>query len=226
MKFAFPRAVVFDWDHTLVDTWGVITESLNAVRRKFGQELWTEEEARQRSQRALRESFPDWYGKDWEKARDIFYTSYRQSHLDLIKAMPGADELLRFLAGVGVPLFAVSNKNGRDLRLEADKLGWGDYFVALVGATDAAKDKPARDPVDLVLGKGGLKADDLTIWFVGDKPIDVECARHAGLTPVLVGNPEDAALLDVGLSFSDCHALRDLLYNAANGKTAGSSEND
>ncbi|MDD5585550.1 MAG: HAD family hydrolase [Alphaproteobacteria bacterium] len=226
MNLSIPRAVIFDWDNTLVDVWGVITESINEVRTAFKQDPWSVPEAKQHCTKALRYSFPEWYGDEWPKARMIFYDRYHQTHLDHLNVMPGAAELMAWLDERKVPAFVVSNKRGDDLRAEAEHLGWTGRFVAIVGSMDAPRDKPERDPVDLALGRAGLKADDPSIWFVGDTHADVECARNSGCTPVLVHNPGEALRMGVDLSFSDCQGLLELLYNmdqpiAGPGKRSG-----
>ena len=79
----------------------------------------------------------------------------------------------------------VSNKRGDLLRREAARLGWDGYFKRLVGANDAARDKPAVDAVEMALGDSGL-APGPEIWFVGDTDIDMVCAANAGCLPVLL----------------------------------------
>jgi len=206
-----PKAVIFDWDNTLVDVWDVITDSINEVRASFGQSLWSIDEAKAQCVLAMRESFPLWYGEAWKKARDIFYSRYHQTHLSHLKVMPGAEALLRFLKERGIPAFIVSNKRGDNLRDEIDHLGWGGFFAGVAGSMDAENDKPERGPVDLVLNGAGLKADDPSVWFVGDTHADVDCARAAGCTPVMVHNFEEAERLGVELNFSDCQMVLEAL---------------
>lgn len=79
----------------------------------------------------------------------------------------------------------VSNKRGDLLRAEADQLGWTGYFTEIIGAGDAKADKPAPDPVDLALDGSGISRS-MAVWYVGDGAIDVECARNAGLTAILI----------------------------------------
>jgi phosphoglycolate phosphatase len=211
-KLARPRAVIFDWDNTLVDAWGCVTDAMNVVRVSFGQSLMTTDDVIRESARSARAIFYDWYGDQADKALNMFYDHYRKDHLRRLKALPDAHELLCWLAAQNIPRFVVSNKSGDLLRQEAVHLGWEGLFAALVGSTDALHDKPARDPVDMALGRSGLKADDPAIWFVGDTHGDVACARNAGCTPVLVNNVAQAASLGVGLSFLGCRDLLDLLY--------------
>lgn len=208
-----PKAVIFDWDNTLADTWPLITEALNVTRQAFGLEVWTREYAiKTCSSRSARNLFPEWYGQDSEKALEMFYDYVDRHHLKTLMPLEGAEELLLGLKQKNIPIFVVTNKRSDVLKREINCLGWKELFSAVAGSTDTINDKPARDPVDKVLHEAGLQADDPTIWFVGDSHADVECARNAGCTPVLIGNEDEANRLNVDLSFSGCRDLLDLLY--------------
>ena len=43
-----PRAILFDWDNTLVESWGVIHEALNLTLAAMGHAHWTREETEKR----------------------------------------------------------------------------------------------------------------------------------------------------------------------------------
>ncbi len=180
-----PKAVLFDWDNTLIDSWPVLHEAANRTFQAFDMPLWTLEEAKRNIARSLRDAFPAMFGERWEEARDIYYRSFSAIHLERLVPLPGAQELLDNLAGRGIPLGVVSNKTGHFLRSEAEKIGWSSYFTCLIGAADAARDKPAPDPIFMA-----LKTIDLPpspeIWFVGDGKIDVDCAINAGCLPILL----------------------------------------
>jgi phosphoglycolate phosphatase len=180
-----PRALIFDWDNTLVDTWGVITTCYNATFSHFGMPAWSEAETRQRAHRSLRDLFPDLFGPHWEEARTIFYRTFDLVHLERLRPKDGAEAMLANLARRGLYLAVVSNKTGPALRKEVGHLGWGGYFGQIVGATDAPRDKPARDPVTLAL-RGAPLAPGAEVWFVGDTRVDLECAHNSGCLPVLV----------------------------------------
>lgn len=180
-----PRAVIFDWDNTLVDTWPVIHDSMNATLAAMGHRPWSLEETRERVRRSMREAFPAMFGSRWEEARAIFYRRFDAIHLERLAVCEGAEQLVSALAGHGICLSVVSNKMGRNLRREADHLGWAGYFFRLVGASDARRDKPATEPVDLALSGSGV-ARGADVWFVGDTSIDLECAHNAGCTGILV----------------------------------------
>ena len=54
-----PRALIFDWDNTLVDTWPTIHEALRQTFEAMDVEPWTLDQTRQRVRRSMRESFPE-----------------------------------------------------------------------------------------------------------------------------------------------------------------------
>jgi phosphoglycolate phosphatase len=184
-----PRAILFDWDNTLVDSWATIHEALNFLMRAMDKPEWSMAETRERVRLSLREAFPPLFGERWEEAREIYLGRFRAIHLDRLTPLPGRDKMLRALAEREVFLGVVSNKTGELLRREVAQLGWSGFFGSIVGAGDAPVDKPASEPVHLALLPSGVPAG-AEVWFVGDTAIDMECARNSGCVAVLLGNAE------------------------------------
>jgi len=186
-KIAKPKAILFDWDNTLVDTWPCIGKATNLTREAMGLAAWNDAEMRKNVAGSLRDTFPVIFGDRWEEARDIFYREFRANHISMLEVLPNAEDMLRAAAERGILLGVVSNKVGDILRDEANHLGWTPYFKRIVGAQDAARDKPAIDPVNLALQDVGIKPGP-DVWFVGDAPIDVACGRAGGCTTVVFGH--------------------------------------
>jgi phosphoglycolate phosphatase len=209
-----PRAALFDWDNTLIDSWATIHEAMNTTLAAMGHETWTMDQTRERVRRSLRETFPEMFGDRWEEAREVFYGRFKDVHLDMLSPMEGAEALLRLLAGRGVYLGVVSNKLGEHLRREAGHLGWDSLFGQLVGASDAEHDKPAPEPVALALSGSDI-APGADVWFVGDTGIDLECARNAGCHGILIRETGPAAGefdgCEPGSHFSDCEGMAALV---------------
>ncbi len=182
---ALPKAVLFDWDNTLADNWAVVHAALTAAQQAMGHAPWNLDQTRQRVRRSLRDSFPEMFGSRWEEARDIFYRTFEARHLEFLRPRPGAGELLAAVAERGVYQAVVSNKTGRLLRAEAAHLSWDGYFGAVIGANDAAADKPDPAPVDMALAPSGI-ARGKDVWFVGDTVVDLECATEAGCPGILI----------------------------------------
>jgi phosphoglycolate phosphatase len=207
-----PRAILFDWDNTLVDTWPCISRATNITLEAMGHTPWTPAEIRARVAGSLRDTFPVIYGERWEKAREIYYSSFADIHLEMLTVCDGAEEMLHEAAKAGIYL-VVSNKTGKYLRAEANHLGWTSLFGRLVGAQDAARDKPSPDPVHLALSGSNIQAGR-DVWLVGDAPIDVICGQSAGCSTVFVGIQPKDAFGDAAVpdrNVADCKALAGLV---------------
>jgi len=209
LGLARPRAILFDWDNTLVDSWATIHEALNAVMAAMDKPLWSLQQTKDRVRLSLRESFPIHFGDRWEEARQIYLDAFRAIHLERLDPLPGRGELLKGLAVAGIYLGVVSNKTGALLRRETEELGWTGLFGSVVGAGDAVADKPDAAPVALALAASGIEPSE-AVWLVGDTGVDMECARNSGCVPVLLGRGEtEEEFTDCRprLVFSDCASL-------------------
>jgi phosphoglycolate phosphatase len=185
-----PQAILFDWDNTLVDSWATIHDALNFLMRAMDKPEWSMAETRERVRLSLRESFPVHFGERWEEAREIYLDRFRAIHLDRLTALPGREAMLRSLVETGIYLGVVSNKTGPLLRREVEQLGWSRFFGSVVGAGDAAADKPSCEPVHLALSLSGVTPGE-DVWFVGDTAVDMQCAENSGCVAVLLGPPAD-----------------------------------
>lgn len=187
MKLPAPKAVIFDWDNTLVNTWPVIREALNATFRKWNLPEWTLPEVRARVHKAMRDSFPEIFGPNWQEPGAYYQAQYRAVHLQKLTALPRAEEVLQAVKEKGLYSVVVSNKKGINLRQEVEHLGWAGLLDATVGSEDAMRDKPHGDPVHLAFEKSHLKPGP-GVWFIGDSKIDLECALGTGCTAILYGD--------------------------------------
>ena len=208
-----PSALIFDWDNTLVDSWGTIQAALNTMFAQMGHAPWTMAETQLKVRKSLRDSFPALFGDRWQEAQKLYLDAFEALHIERLAPLPDAEALLQAVAAKGHYLALVSNKTGRFLRREVAALGWDRYFAKVIGAGDAPRDKPDRAPVDMALDGSGIEAGP-RVWFVGDTGIDMACARNAGCVPILVHGPEDGLLRDdefvdarPARHFRDCMAL-------------------
>lgn len=190
-----PRAVLFDWDDTVVNNWHIGVESINATLTHMGMETWREAEIRRRSGLSARDAFILLFGEErWQEADRVYYdTFHRLCDERGVQLVAGIEDVLAALSRAGVYMGVVSNKRGDFLRQDVARAGFADYFSGIVGAGDAAADKPDPAPVMLALeGSGIVPAAD--VWFVGDSHTDMICAHRTGCTGLLIETkppPED-----------------------------------
>ena len=180
-----PKAVIFDWDDTVVDNWQTSLKALNTALAHMGHKMWSDDEARRNAMYSARDLFGKLFGDRWQEADKVFYDTYYSLVLDNVRLHDGIEDLFKMLSGQDIPLFVVSNKRGALLRREVEHLGFTPYFKKVVGAGDAKKDKPDAAPVFYALADSQIQAGP-DIWFVGDSQTDMICAQAANCTPVLI----------------------------------------
>ncbi len=184
-----PDAVFFDWDGTLIDGFETIIGGYNAALFHFNLPLMTPESARVRVRKSSREAFPEVFGAENAKeAMALYYAYVEQNHLKHLRALDGAEDILRELKSRKIPMGIVSNKADAVLKREVAHLGWADDFVVVLGAGVAARDKPAPDPLLKVAADSGFAADRHELWYIGDTETDMQAAHAAGFKPVFIGH--------------------------------------
>ncbi len=181
-----PDAIFFDWDGTLVDTLPAMTSYYNHVLKSFSMPLMTQEQARKRVRLSSRESFPQLFGERAEEAYKIYYDYVEEAHLGCLTPFDGTHSFLDKIAALGIPMGIVSNKRHKFLIREITHLGWDKYLVSNIGAGEAAKDKPAPDPLLMAAEKMGLHPDKDELWYVGDTETDMMAAIAAGFQPIFI----------------------------------------
>lgn len=184
-----PKAIIFDWDNTLANTWPIIYRALYDTFAEYGKEPWTLEETKHRVHRSMRDAFPGIFGEDWEEAGKAYQKHYKKHQFDTLEALPHAGELLDFLKPQDIYMAIVSNKRGENLRREVSHLAWDHYFQKIVGADDAESDKPSVAPITLALQGSNIPLSR-DVWLVGDTITDMECAHNSGLLPIFYGDDD------------------------------------
>lgn len=179
-----PRAVFFDFDGTLVDSYAAITASVNHVRAHHGLPPLAEAEVRRFVGRGPAHLF-----KNTVPGGDVpaDLERYRAHHPSVLhsgtRLMPGAAETVTALKDAGLRLGVCSNKP-RDFTAELLRhLGLAAQIDVALGPEDVARLKPAPDM--LLAGMHQLGVSPAESLYVGDMVVDIDTARGAGV-PVWV----------------------------------------
>ena len=182
-----PKAILFDWDNTLVNNWEPIFFAYKKTLQALGLKKQSKEETLKNAKYSLRETFPRIFKNDWKKAKKVFYSEFKKIHLKKIKPIPNALKILKKIKEKKIKCGVISNKDGNLLRKEINKLEWKKYFKVIVGANEAKKDKPSKYPLVLALNKFSLKSNK-NIWYVGDNDIDIEFAKKNNCLSIFIEN--------------------------------------
>ena len=184
------KAVLFDWDGTIVNTMGLIQKAHDHVRESFQLEPIDRSERVAVVFKSAREAFPDLYGDKAGEAERLFYDFYHAHHRDFLEIFEDAQSLFQMIKDNGMALGIVSNKRHETLGEEIKASGLSDYIDSYIGAGKAARDKPAADPLLMCLKdiNPDLNAED--ILYVGDTETDLLCAQNAGSDCVYIHHYE------------------------------------
>ena len=183
-----PKAIIFDWDNTLVDTWPLIHQAINITLEKMGKKKFSLQQVQDQIHKSMRDYFPEIFGNEWQKAGEIYRIAYNTINIEQIKLLPKSLELIQLNKNLGILQFLVSNKLGITLRKEVKKLQIEKYFFSSIGAFDANFDKPHKSPVDLALMLSDIDPSIDCVWFIGDTLVDIECAINSNCLPIIYGH--------------------------------------
>ena len=186
------RAVLFDWDGTLVNSAEASYRCYVSLFGSFGIAF-----ARADFERTYS---PDWYQtyravglpeSSWEQADACWLEQYGRERAELL---PGTREALERLRRSGCKLAIVTAGDRQRVSGELDALALSSIFSALVGAGDTRQRKPHPEPLLLALDRIGVRPEQAA--YVGDSPEDIHMARAAGVYSVGIpgGFPNQQAL--------------------------------
>jgi len=207
-----PKAVIFDWDGTLVDTaeasFRCYVRTFESYSMTFDRETYA------------RTYSPNWYHtfrcmglaeEHWAEADERWLSHFAAEKIELID---GAGEVIEALTSRGIAAGIVtSGSRGRVIR-ELHEYGLAPHFSHCVFGSDVVNKKPHPEGLLVCLDRLGVSPDDAV--YVGDSPEDMSMARAAGVFSVAVPGayPNREALLAVGAdvlldSLRDLHGILD-----------------
>jgi phosphoglycolate phosphatase len=184
------RAVLFDFDGTLADSYAGIAATVNHVRAAHNLPPLPEDEVRRHvghgPAHLLSHTVP---GADPVKDTARYRAHHPTVMREGTRLLPGAAETLRALKDRGLLLAVCSNKPRMYTMDLLDFLGIAAVFDAVLGPEDVPRPKPAPDMLRAALRK--LKVADTEALYIGDMAIDVQTARGAGVRVWVVPTGSD-----------------------------------
>lgn len=173
------RAVLFDWDGTLLNSFYADANAYARTFRALGVS-W-------KSGNLAQHYSPDWHNvyravrlpaERWTEADQLWRDFYR-SERPLLQ--PGAWQVVQALAR-RFRLGLVSSGSRWRVRSQIQAFGLGPLFEVSVFGDDSPRRKP--HPLQLQLAVGKLGLEPACCIYVGDAPEDVKMARRAGMPVV------------------------------------------
>ena len=180
------RAVLFDLDGTLVDSYTALAEAVNHARRMHGMSDLSSWRIRELVgdgiERLLQRAFER---TDVPSAvLDAFTARYDEVCCDESKVLADVDATLQKLSDLGVEMAVCTNKPTVFSKKILDFLDLSRHLRAIVGPDLAGARKPDARHLLYTLRSVNCGADEAL--FVGDMPIDVRAARNSGIDVAVV----------------------------------------
>ena len=182
-----PRAVIFDMDGVLVDSYRAHWESWHFMAEELGRGL-SEDQFVTTFGRTSREIIAEHWGADSLTPDEIAEFDRRKEALyrEIVDrdfpAMEGAAELIRDLSVAGFRLAVGSSGPPENVALAVDRLGARAYFNTLVTGRDVTRGKP--DPQVFLTAAARLQVAPSDCVVVEDAPVGIAAANAAGMTSV------------------------------------------
>lgn len=198
--------VIWDLDGTLLDSYGVMVDSLWQTGREWGAES-TREHIFKTVIAGTINSYIQELVDSTDGDRKQITARYSQLHHQRVMEiglMPHARELLTVLKATGVENYVFTHR-GASTGSILENTGITQFFREIITGQEDFPRKPHPGALDYLAAKYAM--DRAKAYYVGDRSIDMECANQAGMHSVLY-LPENGAGKAVG---TEDYVIRDLL---------------
>jgi phosphoglycolate phosphatase len=187
------RAVLFDLDGTLVDSYAALAEAVNHARRLHGLRELSAARIRDFVGDGLEAMLRRAFATDDvpRSAREAFESRYDEICCAESKVLVEVDETVAALHALGVAMAVCTNKPTSFSKKILEFLELAPFFRAIVGPDLAGARKPdARHVLETLAATACAPHEAL---FVGDMPIDVHAARNGGLAVAVLATGSSTA---------------------------------
>jgi HAD superfamily hydrolase (TIGR01549 family) len=182
------RAIIFDLDGTLADTFAMIVAAWNEAVSPLMHKTYSDAEVIARfgipDAQMIRRELEHLPREASDRAVEVYHAYYAQNHHG-VTCFAGIREMLAELCRRAVPLGVMTGKGRRSAGITLEALGLADTFAAVVTGDDVPRQKP--DPAGPLEAARRLGVEPPACAFVGDSPADVGAGKAAGMITVAAG---------------------------------------
>ncbi len=179
-KTALVKALLFDWDGTVVDSAHLgltaFEQSFAALGVAFDHEVYRSVYS------------PNWYSvyeamglpkEKWQRADELWIQHYGEQ---IAEPVPGAPETIRELKRKGYRLGVVSSGSECRVAREVVDLGLESFFEIVVCNEQMENKKPHPEGLETAIRLLGTSREESC--YVGDSPEDIEMGKRASMLTV------------------------------------------
>ena len=200
------KAFIWDLDGTLLDSYGVIVDSLYQIYKEKGFEIDKQEILYD----VINESV-SYFIMKMEKRFGVPFDDLKDRYLIIshnaknnIKAMKHSKEILEFIKNKGIPNYVFTHR-GVTTEAVLKNIGLYEYFDEIVTSLSGFARKPDPEGINYFVNKYHL--DKEQTYYVGDRPMDIKCANNAHIKSIMFLPDNSVAQL----SKQETYVVKDLL---------------
>ena len=186
--------LIFDCDGTLIDSYGAITKKVYECFLSLGYE-YDISEIRKLSLFGTVDTCLETLAKRSGVSIETATAAYKATpeKRDMITLYAGVKELLQ---SERFDCFVYTHRGISSLEI-FEKLGILPYFTEIVNSSYNLKRKPDKEGISYLVSK--YKLDLKKTFYVGDRAIDMECGKNAGVGTIFI----DSAKLKISTKNAD-----------------------
>lgn len=176
---------IWDLDGTLIDSYDIIAASLVEVLAKYGKKYETEEIMVYIKQKSVAD-FLHLISEQLNTNLIVLkseYSAIRIKKEENIMLIKHAKKVLKWIEDNGMFNFIYTHKGNSTYdilkNLEIDQ-----FFEEVITSNNSFKRKPNPEAILYLISKYKLNVN--TTFYIGDRQIDVECAKNAGIKAILL----------------------------------------
>ena len=181
------KAIIFDWDGTLVDSEAHIVECITEAARKMGLPERTYDEKKHiiglGMQEALLALYPDLSEQDVSELRQYYSQHFFGPKSEAVRLFPNVLDTLREIRARGINLAVATGKSRNGLNKALQSTGLGPLFD-IERCADETRSKP--HPMMLKEIAEFYQYDFHEMLMVGDTTYDMTMASAVGMPAVAV----------------------------------------
>ena len=177
-----PKAVIFDLDGTLIDSFETAYRAFAQILKDFGVRPPSRSEYRKLYWgRFAGDNYRKALGISGEDLEELLKRHVKKSveFSELLRPNPYAKKLLTRLRSQGIKLALVTSTLRKITISHLKRMGLRKYFDVVICGDDLTKRKPDPEPILEACRRLRVKPSDCI--YVGDLEVDEEAARRAGI---------------------------------------------
>jgi HAD superfamily hydrolase (TIGR01509 family) len=120
--------------------------------------------------------------EDAQQKADELHTRYLKEAAPLLRALPGARELLERVSSLGLQVVLASSASEEELSMSRSVLDCDDLISAATSSKDVETAKPDPAIVDIAMQRAGVDADRAV--YVGDAVWDIIACGRLGVPAI------------------------------------------